>query len=784
MHVESNFVDKYFFENFSRTSNIVLRTLSPLYDLADSDQYPLKMVTSTVSAPANGEASTAPNGQLNASELFQKHKEAEAHNPTVEDVVDEEDIAHPPPSSLNLVEPAQIPTPKAPKLDTQSEEAFPSLGAGPKSKAPANTAPSWGARKTAPTPKGSANGRTNGNAKASSIVSPISSRASTPASGKATPAFTSSASQQQAYSGAPLAMSMPGKTTREIKFRAEHISKDKVLKPIMDDINRKLKVKVTRHDGPGVITFQATGTSNAVDQALTQIAAQVSSKVAVKVPIPAAARRHIIGSGGGTVKAIMVKSGSRIQLPKPVEGEDDSTIVDVLVEGNAHSVEIARQEIEKIVAEHAAKINLQMREVPPEFFPFIAGPNNRNLDPLQGQNLKIHVPQYHTWTHQPPPIVSHQNERPAFVPHPNHSIQIAGDRLAAYQAKAQIEREIEKLQKDLTVHQEFFAPGQPQFIIGDRGLSLHDFLDETGCAVILPSPDSEDSETVTIIGPPDRLQQGIDKAISLAAEMQSANLPLGRYHANAPQGAEAHARNLTRYLQRRGLLQGIEKASNSHIVPSSMDGPISWNIFSRDGRNMHQARGDIIKIVEAHPPSRISQVNVDPFFHPHIREQFSRPMQEELHVHVVLPEDEVEHLVLVYEGPAGLDEQFQAPKQKPSAQELAVFQKNLEEAQDRIFTLIGKQDRIVASTVPAPKKYVYPLALLLSKLTILDTTISCEDILIDRCSRDHPRLFPHSYNLVCQDLLDDLQLRFQMPLRLLLRRIAFHFVDLINKLRT
>lgn len=684
------------------------------------------MATDTVNVPANGGATTASNGQMNASELFQKHEEAKSHHPTVEDVVDEEDIAHPPPSTLKQAEPALTSPSKASKLDTQSEEAFPSLGAGSKSKAPANATPSWGVRKTTPALRTSANGKTNGNAKTPSIKSPASSRASTPASGNGAP-FPIPASLQQPFGAGPVTMSMPGKATRDIKFRPEHLSKDKLLKPMMDDINRKLKVKVTRHDGPGFVSFQATGAPNAVDQALKQIATQVSSKVTTKVPIPAAARRHVIGAGGATVKAIMTKSGAKIQLPKALEGEDESTIVDVQVEGNPHSVEIARQEIEKIIAEHAAKVNLQMREVPPEFFPFIAGPNNRNLDRFQGQNLKVHVPQYHTWTHRPPPSVSNEHERPSFVPHPGQSIQIVGDRLAAYHVKAQIEREIEKLQRELKVRQESFQSGQPQFIVGDRGISLHDFLEETGCAVVLPSPDSEDSETVTIVGPGDRLDQGLEKAISLATGMQSAKVDLGRYHANAPQGAEIHARNLTRYLQKRGLLQVIERANNSHIVPSSVENQVAWNVLSRDGRNIHQTRGDIIKIVEAHPPSRISQVNVDPFYHPHIREQFSRPMQEELHVYVVLPEDEAEHLVLVYEGPAGLDEKFQAPKQKPSAQELALFQERLEEAQNRIFNLVGKQDPIVTSTVPAPRKYVYSINFEEPKLICLGIMINFEN---------------------------------------------------------
>jgi hypothetical protein len=93
--------------------------------------------------------------------LEEQHARDEAHNVTVEDVVDEDDVLHPPPSApvtSDSPSPAQVPTPaattapvnskpasaKAPTLDVQSEELFPALGSGPKSKAPAASA--WGAR--------------------------------------------------------------------------------------------------------------------------------------------------------------------------------------------------------------------------------------------------------------------------------------------------------------------------------------------------------------------------------------------------------------------------------------------------------------------------------------------------------------------------------------------------------------------------------------------------------------------------------------------------------------
>lgn len=111
----------------------------------------------------SAEASTGVNGGASslAAKLEAQH---DAHNPTVEDVVDEEDLKHPRPSAAEesklgpVLEsstpepsassaPAPKPAPKkSPAFDVQSEELFPALGSGPKPAAPA--AATWGAKKS------------------------------------------------------------------------------------------------------------------------------------------------------------------------------------------------------------------------------------------------------------------------------------------------------------------------------------------------------------------------------------------------------------------------------------------------------------------------------------------------------------------------------------------------------------------------------------------------------------------------------------------------------------
>ena len=112
----------------------------------------------------NANANGGPSKSL-AAMLEEQHARDTAHKATVEDAVDEEDVKHPPPSSLLKDQspvaletpspaepaapspPAQAVPKKTPAFDVQSEESFPALGSGPKPKAPA--AATWGAKPSA-----------------------------------------------------------------------------------------------------------------------------------------------------------------------------------------------------------------------------------------------------------------------------------------------------------------------------------------------------------------------------------------------------------------------------------------------------------------------------------------------------------------------------------------------------------------------------------------------------------------------------------------------------------
>lgn len=234
------------------------------------------------SATSSGQSELTP-----AQRMLQAHHPDEAHQPTIEEVVDQDDIEHPAPSKAPLTngqgmsakafgkqkaqdsplrDMTNKPRPSAPTLDTQSEEAFPSLGAA-KTKAPTSAA--WGN-------KPASIARTNGTQGAARSNGALNSSAS---SGNSTPAM--------AYGsrGTTTPISLPGRYTEDMKMRTDQLRTDlrRPLAVLLQDLNKKSKAKVELSRAAGFVTFRAQGpNSEAVRELLRDVAAQVGEKVCLE----------------------------------------------------------------------------------------------------------------------------------------------------------------------------------------------------------------------------------------------------------------------------------------------------------------------------------------------------------------------------------------------------------------------------------------------------------------------------------------------------------------------
>ncbi len=239
-------------------------------------------IMSAVATPVSAEADDHSNEASSPDHSEEHH---EAHNPTVEEVPDEEDTIkrHDTPLSNSVLEdvdsgPESAPAgkryekptdrkiiekpmkenkPKA--VEISSKEAFPELGGG-KAQIPA-VAPSWGGAKT------------------DALKSGFDSN-STTASGAATPT-----SSKSAPFGGPGTFNMPGQYREQISFMPDDlIPRTEMRRPLPDilkDINRKFKVNLTYTTGErNMLFFTATGpTKKAVTEALVELADKITVTV-------------------------------------------------------------------------------------------------------------------------------------------------------------------------------------------------------------------------------------------------------------------------------------------------------------------------------------------------------------------------------------------------------------------------------------------------------------------------------------------------------------------------
>lgn len=618
-------------------------------------------------------------------QLMAERDAAHSHNVTVEDVIDEDDIQHPPPSQSKAdsavttngtmsAKAAGKQKEKPSVLDTQDEEAFPSLGPAPKSTA---QAPGWGA-------KGS-----------------LKTSASPALSGSSTPARPGSRGP---------GLNLPSQNRDHFDIRKEDLNTKAALQKVLTDAKRKYKVNTGIQDikGGAEVRIWAEGPQDRqVRNALLEISKAISVEKEVKIEVPAAVSSIIIGKSGANINALQQKHGVRINIKrdsKPASSDPEESRTDVVeIKGDAASVREVNYKINELVKQHQPKVNMPLREVPPEFYPFLSGRYGSELQNLRnGGDLEVNIPEYVSWQAQPPPRAV-PDGRPQFVPHGNSHITLSGDREAALQARLAIEQFIRQLEQELTTEELPVEQVLHPYIVGQKGMSPQEFFEQTGCAIIIP-PGHHETDDIHIIGPADRLEDGRNLAEQLMSQRYNRPLDLSKQYANAPMGHERHSRALARYLQQKALEREFADTHNSEVIfPIHANAGSSWSVISGDQQKAVSAKNDLMKIAQAFPTSRIQLVDMDPFYHPHIGDMFSQRLQDDHGVIMIVPESADEPVVLVYEGPAQ-DGPFVLPRQRPTSPEQKEFERALQAAQAFLLGEIPSQE-ITLADIEVPRQH-------------------------------------------------------------------------------
>ena len=148
----------------------------------------------------------------------------------------------------------------------------------------------------------------------------------------------------------------------------------------------------------GTVTVILSGAPSSVRKAKREVQIALCARVTVSLSVPANLRSHILGAGGRNLKALIAKTMTKIHIPKQEETEeaveltDEETIQPITITGDIEGVEMARKEIEELVAQRTSRSTVRL-EIDQSFHPFIAGPNNERVNAIQAETgARIHLP--------------------------------------------------------------------------------------------------------------------------------------------------------------------------------------------------------------------------------------------------------------------------------------------------------------------------------------------------------------------------------------------------------
>ncbi|RMZ88902.1 hypothetical protein DV736_g3866, partial [Chaetothyriales sp. CBS 134916] len=647
------------------------------------------MASSAADAPAD-----SPAQQLLHAHQALEAKKANDHHVTIEDAVDEDDIQHPPPAHPPPTE-ATVPatngtisakaagkqkaTEKLGVLDTQDEEAFPSLAPAPK---PALRTSGWGANSAVKSPK--PNGTSS---------RPASSGIQTPSSapGAQTPVLASRG-----------IVNLPGRYRDSFDIDNRDIDKSKSMRKVLDDAKKKYNVVITSQSTslPGRTAFVAEGTKQqSVTEALMYISKELTVDKIETLNIPVSVSSQIIGRGGANIKKLEAQFNVRIQIDKEAKtaGPDMATVV---IKGHSAGVRQVYEQISNQARALQPTVDIPVRDIPPEIYPFLAGPHNDQVQKLQqDRDLQIHIPEFYRRQQIAP---TREEGGPLFVPHGNSHIHISGDQAAARQAQLDLQLIAQQIQDQLVLEELTAEQILHPYIVGDRGVDPLDFSARTGCAIVLP-PDHHDTDEVHVIGPRDRIQDGIDYATELMSKKHNRAIDLQKQFQDAPQGHGRHSRALARYLQHKAIDHELMNSHGAEIMfPRHTSSAPAWNVIHDDPTRALAARNELHKIAQAYPTSRIQLVEIDPFFHPHLQLLHADSFQN-LGVHMIIPDNGEDAVVLVYEGPIS-DTPFTFPRTRPTPSDIQKFESALQEAEAQLKASIPHQG-ISQTQLHVPRKH-------------------------------------------------------------------------------
>ncbi|XP_051968611.1 vigilin-like isoform X1 [Xyrauchen texanus] len=260
----------------------------------------------------------------------------------------------------------------------------------------------------------------------------------------------------------------------------------KVCLDIMQKTGAHIELSLAKDQG---LSIMVTGKLDSVMKARKEIVARLQTQASATVLIPKEHHRFVIGKNGEKLQDLELKTATKIAIPR-----SDDPNANICITGTKEGIEKARHEMQLISAEQDKRA-VECLSLEKAFHPFITGAYNRLVQELsQETGARISVP--------PPSL-------------PKDEIVITGEKEAVAIAIARV-RAIyeEKKQKTTTISVEV-KKSQHKYIVGPKGNTLQEILENTGVSVEMPPLESA-SETIILRGEPEKLGPALTQVYAKA----------------------------------------------------------------------------------------------------------------------------------------------------------------------------------------------------------------------------------------------------------------------------
>ncbi|GFR28209.1 vigilin [Trichonephila clavata] len=245
------------------------------------------------------------------------------------------------------------------------------------------------------------------------------------------------------------------------------------------------------------LTILVTGKEDSVLKARRLIVKELQTQALISISIPKEHHRFILGKGGKKLTDLELSTATKISVPRPDENSDL-----IKISGTKEGIDKARHEIQ-LISDEQSKLAFERLVVPKMYHPFIFGPFNETLNQIISETkARINIP-------------------PASVM--KDELTIAGEKEAVAKAKARVLNIYEERKRNCQSVSVEVPKNQHKYIIGPRGQTIQEILQETGVSIEMPPPDMQ-SDTITLRGEQAKLGPALTLVYSKANSVKTEHM--------------------------------------------------------------------------------------------------------------------------------------------------------------------------------------------------------------------------------------------------------------------